>query len=352
MKESSLRVTNYNNFKDLSYFISQHKKALGMMDEVQNFYLSFLKSKLVHSYEISKWPGKLIRTRDVIRERIYVSKYSENKEKKLFDAFKKEFNNFIFSKTNKNTYPSAEEKHDACEILRDKFLRKTIILQLPDRSYYATKYPIEATISEIKDDDVDLDSWDGGLGWTHFTIEYAKPVKAYERTIQLNNDDAWRASIRKFYEDFQVSYKCRDAATYKSLCNLPNGDEMLKEELERQFKASSYDTWFIEQDSKLIEFVKEEDIDGFTFEIGEHPLNVIRSEEHKDQNEYLVALKKWKTSGNTTDRWKTFYRENTHVKALLFDISSGNLAEAIDTSYISYQRQLDVHNGWHPELDD
>ena len=352
MKESSLRVTNYNNFKDLSYFISQHKKALGMIDEVQNFYLSFLKSKLVHSYEISKWPGKLIHTRDVTRERIYLSEFSKGKGKKLFNELKKEFDNFIFSKTNKSTYPSNKEKHDACEILRDKFLGKTIILQLPDKSYYATLYPIEATISKIEDDDVDIDSWDGGLGRIHPTIEFSKSVKAYEMSIDLNNNGAWIASMRKFYEDFWTSHKCRGAAAYKNLCNLPNGDVLLKEELERQFKSSSYDAWFIEQDGKLKEFVREEDIDGFAFEIGEHPLNAIRSEENKDPSEYFVALKKWKTSGNATDRWKTFYREETHVKALLFDISSGNLAEAIDTSYVSYQRQLDVHNGWHPELDD
>ncbi len=41
----NLVITNYDNFKDLSYFIGQHHKAEEMMKEVTDFYISFLKSK-------------------------------------------------------------------------------------------------------------------------------------------------------------------------------------------------------------------------------------------------------------------------------------------------------------------
>ena len=57
---TDLVITNYDNFKDLSYFISQHKKASEIMEEVNNFYLSFLKSKLVYNYDIDKFQGKVI----------------------------------------------------------------------------------------------------------------------------------------------------------------------------------------------------------------------------------------------------------------------------------------------------
>ena len=56
----NLVITNYDNFKDLSYFIGQHNKALEMIKEVENFYLSFLKSKLIYSYDIDKYPGFIV----------------------------------------------------------------------------------------------------------------------------------------------------------------------------------------------------------------------------------------------------------------------------------------------------
>ena len=30
---TDLVITNYDNFKDLSYFVNQHEKALGIMNE-------------------------------------------------------------------------------------------------------------------------------------------------------------------------------------------------------------------------------------------------------------------------------------------------------------------------------
>lgn len=58
--KKNLDITNYDNFKDLSYFITQHKKALGMLDEIEKFYLAFLNSKVIRVKDIANYPGKVI----------------------------------------------------------------------------------------------------------------------------------------------------------------------------------------------------------------------------------------------------------------------------------------------------
>lgn len=46
--------TDYDNFKNLAFFINQYKKAQEMIKEVEDFYQSFLQSKLLPTEEILK----------------------------------------------------------------------------------------------------------------------------------------------------------------------------------------------------------------------------------------------------------------------------------------------------------
>lgn len=46
--------TDYDNFKNLAFFINQYKKAQEMIKEVENFYQSFLQSKLLSAEEVLK----------------------------------------------------------------------------------------------------------------------------------------------------------------------------------------------------------------------------------------------------------------------------------------------------------
>lgn len=46
--------TDYDNMRNLKFFINQHKKALEMIDEVNSFYNSFIKSKLITSKKLIK----------------------------------------------------------------------------------------------------------------------------------------------------------------------------------------------------------------------------------------------------------------------------------------------------------
>lgn len=50
----NLVKTDYDNMRNLKFFINQHKKALEMIDEVNNFYKSFIKSKLVSYKKLIK----------------------------------------------------------------------------------------------------------------------------------------------------------------------------------------------------------------------------------------------------------------------------------------------------------
>ena len=46
--------TDYDNFKNLAFFINQYKKAQEMIKEVEDFYQSFLQSKLLSAEEVLK----------------------------------------------------------------------------------------------------------------------------------------------------------------------------------------------------------------------------------------------------------------------------------------------------------
>jgi len=59
-----LKVTNYDNLKDLSLFVKEHERAKKMIQEIDRFYVSFLKSKLICLSNIDQWPGELFRMKE------------------------------------------------------------------------------------------------------------------------------------------------------------------------------------------------------------------------------------------------------------------------------------------------
>ncbi len=59
-----LKVTNYDNLKDLSLFVKEHERAKKMIQEIDRFYVSFLKSKLICLSNLDQWPGELFRRKE------------------------------------------------------------------------------------------------------------------------------------------------------------------------------------------------------------------------------------------------------------------------------------------------
>lgn len=52
-----LKKTDYDNFKNLTFFVSEHRKANEIMNDVNAFYRSFLESKLIRLSEFDKYPN-------------------------------------------------------------------------------------------------------------------------------------------------------------------------------------------------------------------------------------------------------------------------------------------------------
>ena len=60
-----LKVTNYDNLKDLSLFVKEHERAKKMIQEIDRFYVSFLKSKLICLSNLDQWPGELFSRKEI-----------------------------------------------------------------------------------------------------------------------------------------------------------------------------------------------------------------------------------------------------------------------------------------------
>lgn len=59
-KEDKLVVTNYDNFANASFFINQYYKAKDMLEEVDNFFKSFIMSRLITIEDLNKHKVKEI----------------------------------------------------------------------------------------------------------------------------------------------------------------------------------------------------------------------------------------------------------------------------------------------------
>lgn len=375
--KNGLVVTNYNNFKDLSYFIGQHKQALRMIEEVDNFYLSFLKSKLIHSYEISRWPGNLISCKEVDTVNLYLSKYFGNK------AYVKRINEIIKQKAEElNFFETAnyEKEKEVCikivNAIEEEFVGKDIQFTLPDCGGFPSFPRVRGTIIRISSGTSDIidiiDTYEVALSSLNFVVKLKKPVKEY--FLNMESYSSWIGGPRssdfydvvKSFEDKENTkdFNYRIEKAYKKIYEMPDGQQLLKDQLEKLYKKNNVDFWFAEKDHKVIPFSQNKDLEHFKFTIGEHPLISIRAKYKslgirgsqtnvvEAGKEYLIVSKTTKSAGNTTDRWMTFYEETEHLEALLFDISSGNLSDYVSTTYVTYKRRLNVQNGWHPYDDD
>lgn len=359
MKESksSLRVTNYNNFKDLSYFVAQHKKALGMMEEVQNFYLSFLKSKLIHSYEISAWPGKLITRKKLSSLNIYMSKYSEKDHGKdsgdLYREIKKTYDNIVYykAKDKANGFTKTElvlRRERAKKAIEKKIIGREITYKINKHDYDVIQQTVVGKIVEVKE--LKGDYWNNyKLDHAFMTLELNEPIYSYDSNEHLYNPRghitdvscSFSEAVLKIAKD--KSYTGVEA--YKEIYDMPDGQEMLKKAFEDILKEKKQDCWMSETPEGLILIDNDKDLSSYIFELGNIPNS-------KSKKEVLIISKTYTTSGNYTDRWKTFFEKIEHKDGMCFDISNGNFLKNFHTDKTIERRQLDVRNGWHPYEDD
>ena len=293
---SNLVITNYDNFKDLSYFIGQHKKALEMMDEVQNFYLSFLKSKLIHSYEIDTYPGKVILKlyrdeSDVNRHydvciKNYDYHFPFNSYEEVVEGGEYKDNNGFRFKITK----CKEKKITGWNKQYDGNVKKDIMVEYIDKPYY-----------------------------------FASAVDTYY--FYSSDKNGTKEKIRKLIHSFE------NEDGY-------NTQEKLKKELAELYRLDEHDFWFL-PDPKygyLINFSTEEGLSKFQFIL--------------EDDKYLVVYTKEHEGGTRTDRWKTFEYEGWQWDKFYFDINTGNFVGEKQYLEKTYEHQLNVSNGWHPYDDD
>lgn len=356
----NLRVTDYSNFKDLSYFVDQHKKALGMMEEVQNFYLSFLKSKLIHSYEITSWPGKLITRKKLSNLNIYLSKYSEKSHGKdsgdLYREIKKTYDNIVYYKYYKASVKSNGSTKAGLDLRRErakkaiekKIVGREIAFKINEHDYNILPQTVVGKIIEVKE--LEGDYWDNyKLDHAFLTLELNEPIYSYESNEHLYSSrghisDAsccFSEAVLKIAKD--KSYTGVEA--YKEIYDMPDGQEMLKKAFEDILKEKKQDCWMSESSEGLILIDNDKNLSSYIFEIGNMPNS-------KSKKEVLIVSKTYTTSGNSTDRWKTFFEKIEHKDGMCFDISNGNFLKNFHTDKTIERRQLDVRNGWHPYDDD
>jgi len=354
--EKNLRVTDYSNFKDLSYFVDQHKKALRMIEDVQNFYLSFLKSKLIHSYEISAWPGKLITRKKLSNIDIYLSKHSVEIYGKdsgdLYREIKKTYDNIVYYKAKYKDNGFTNKEIDLRRERVKKAIEKKIVgreITFKINRHDLLSQTVVGKVVEVKELKEDYWWCNYKLDRAFLTLELNEPIYSYDSNERLYDSrrhigDASCCFSEAVLKIAKVNTYTVGAEAYKKIYDMPDGQEMLKKTFEDLLKEKKQDCWMAESPEGLILIDNDKDLSSYIFEIGNMPNS-------KNKKEVLIVSKTYTTSGNSTDRWKTFFEKIEHKDGMCFDISNGNFLKNFHTDRTLERRQLNVHNHWHPDDD-
>ena len=349
--EKNLRVTDYSNFKDLSYFVDQHKKALRMMEEVQNFYLSFLKSKLVHSYEISSWPGKLVTKKKVDKVLIFLNKYSDSHgqdAKNLYSEIKKIYNRtVIYGKKDFSGKALEKRREKAKELIEKAVVGRRISFKF-DWVYEIPDDPL-VTGKIVEVHNLEYSDWDYKLDDANLMFELDNPVYSYHDNTEFQSNSCHPTGISYCLSEIIMSVtgkNCVGDEAFRDIYETPDAQQKIKDRLEEECKKKGIDCWLIEDKDGILTFIdNEKNLSSYSFEIGHDP------ESKKSKKEYLIVSRSYSTSGNHYDKWKTFFERDEHREGMMFDISNGNFVKNFHLTTVLEKRQLDVHNGWHPEDD-
>jgi len=317
---TNLVITNYDNFKDLSYFIDQHKKASKIMEEVNNFYLSFLKSKLVYNYDIDKFQGKVI-----------IEKFKNRKEQHSIGSHHPKYNEYIKGAYLQDdegywfTVTKVEKEHKrywSCNNEKEKYYYIEYDI---DRPYYISLYDLSYVSKYNSSVEEEISECNDRIKRGYFNSKTEEKLK----------------NLLKQRSEHEERYRL-----YKELDSLVN---------EENYKSQS------NYKSKLVYYIQKYENPGYyiinprsgNFEYfgNKETLNKYLFKISPD-NKYLIVYTEKYDGGTRTDRWKTFEYKGRRYHEFWFDTNTGNFVENKDYLIKDWEVELDVHNGWHPFDDD
>lgn len=331
---TDLVITNYDNFKDLSYFVNQHEKALGIMSEVTEFYLSFLKSKLICNYEIEHFPGKVI-----------LEKFRGLNDKDYCRDYEKEYPLIVDGARLQNKegywYTVSNVKET-----KEKWSSKPTYIK-----HYNIKYDVKRPYYELA-----FDIYFYNSSWTESELEKQKEL--YERSKQyFPGKDTVYAMSKTSDKPYDVGKKIKELEEkialdnqheidYKEINGLVNADNYKNQTLIKSKLADYFhkyhDKCFYTLDPKngLFKlFASEKELTEYQFKIS-------------DDKKYLIVYQETFDGGTRTDRWKTFEYKGVRHDEHWFEVATGNFYEHKNYFVKDWETEMNVHNGWHPYDDD
>lgn len=326
----NLVITNYDNFKDLSYFIGQYHKAEEMMKEVTDFYISFLKSKLICNHEINLYPGKVIGEcfhNMTVKKRIE-SRYDE-------DIFDKIVNGARLQDKDGYWYT----------VSKVKFKKKADFDYSQSQKDYVITYDV-ARPYYIELLDFRYSSWRLS---THKIDETIKELEYHVKNKVNGEDDTKREAIKKQIaieeeKRNKIIDQEKEAKRISELLVDPtqyNNQKYVKEQLANYYKNYCNRVYYVidPETGYLHEFANEDELSKFQFKLS-------------DDNKYLIVFTANYDGGTRTDRWMTFEYKGTRYNEYWFETSTGNFVDHKNYLIKDWETKLNVHNGWHPFDDD
>lgn len=329
----NLVITNYDNFKDLSYFVNQHEKALGIMNKVTEFYLSFLKSKLICNYEIEHFPGKVI-----------LEKFHGINDKGVCWEYDKEYpliENGARLQNNEGYWYTVSN----VKISTDKwYSEKTKI------KHYNIKYDVKRPYYELAFDIsfYNYSFYDSELKDLKELYERGKKYFPGEKEVyaQDRNGKSYNVGQKIKEVEEKINLNKQHEHDYKEIDNLINADNYKNQTLVKLKLANYfhkyYDKCFYSLNPKngLFKlFATENELSEYKFKIS-------------DDKKYLIVYQETSDSGTRTDRWKTFEYKGIRHDEHWFEVATGNFYEHKNYFVKNWEVEMNVSNGWHPYDDD
>lgn len=174
-----LKVTNYDNLKDLSLFVKEHERAKKMIQEIDRFYVSFLKSKLICLSNLDQWPGELFSRKEIKTSSIplifnsYCTQYWTDPEAQGLNEI---YEDLCHERQNLSC------SLDTCNIDLSKYVGMHVGICPNTFAFHASSYllsglcTIGATISDAR--------WMlGAPFYVEFDIEFDNPLIEYDLAI-------------------------------------------------------------------------------------------------------------------------------------------------------------------------